>query len=232
MSEPQPEGEQQSKRRPQNGLLFLLLALLVGALFTLTAYLVRNNAFGDQSLTLLLIGGLSTFLVILAFLVLLFRTLGLTDSRFALALPEGSVRAIIALGLILLFAILVLTIYFSEHATTESGQIDGISAAQLAAIPLDQIKSSTRTADGTFSVIRIVPPTQSSQELAKQVVTTVGTLVIAISAFYFGSTIVASATGVEGNNPTGRSAQDTGTEGVRNKSGKAPEEKPGTADES
>ena len=204
------------KLRPVfTGLIMLLLAALVVGTFVLTAYLSGHNQYGDQQLTLLLIGGLVTFLVTLSVLVLLFKTWGLSDPRYALGLPEGSIRAILALALLLLFAILVLTIYFSENYTgDQTDPIEGITATQLAAIPVEQLQSSTRNPkDGTFTVRLLKQPNQSSRDLARQVVTTVSTLVIAISSFYFGSTVVAAATGNEGSTGAPANRRDGKTSG-------------------
>jgi len=84
-----------------------------------------------------------------------FHGLQLNDKTEALGLPRGSIRAFIAIALILIFAIM--SIYLYTAMSTGKG-------------------------------------TPASADLAKQLVTTVSTLVVAISAFYFGSNSVQTAT--------------------------------------
>src|SRR6266540_1456475 len=103
-------------------------------------------------------------LLVLGVLVLIFTRLGLTNPAFALGLPDGSIRAVIALILILVFFVIALYIY--------------ISVANPAA--------------------GAAPPSQDAIKLAQQILTTLSTLVVAISAFYFGATSVAQAAGVTG----------------------------------
>lgn len=94
-------------------------------------------------------------LLIIFFLVIippLYKTMGLSDLNYALGLPQGSVRAIIALSLILLFAI---------------------------------------TSNHLFNQIGV----GAKAEFAKQLLTTISTLVVAIVGFYFGTRAVATARG-------------------------------------
>src|SRR6266498_2382995 len=67
-----------------------------------------NRLYVAYSLPLLIVGGAVVFL-----LVLIFTRLGLTNPAFALGLPDGSIRAVIALILILVFFVIALYIYIS-----------------------------------------------------------------------------------------------------------------------
>jgi hypothetical protein len=87
-----------------------LVALGVAASLAIlgaTAY-IANRLYVAYSLPLLIIGGVVAFLLVIGVLVLIYRRLGLTDRRFALGLPEGSIRAVIALTLILVFFVIAL----------------------------------------------------------------------------------------------------------------------------
>lgn len=64
----------------------------------------RDSLYGDILFPLVLIAGLVALLAAISLLVFLLRSLGLEDRRFALGMPDGSIRAIIAVMLILLFA--------------------------------------------------------------------------------------------------------------------------------
>jgi hypothetical protein len=125
---------------------------------------MANRLYVAYSLPLLIVGGAVIFLLVLGVLVLIFTRLGLTNPAFALGLPDGSIRAVIALILILVFFVIALYIY--------------ISVANPAA--------------------GAAPPSQDAIKLAQQILTTLSTLVVAISAFYFGATSVAQAAGVTG----------------------------------
>jgi hypothetical protein len=115
---------------------------------------------GTQTLALplLLIAGIVIFLGALAALVVVFVRSGLSNRNYALGLPDGSIRAIIALSLILLFAILAVFLYIGQ---------------------------------GGFGTT--IQPTAAQTDIAKQLVTTLSTLVVAIASFYFGSTTVREA---------------------------------------
>jgi PASTA domain len=93
--------------------------------------------------------GLAYSLAIVATIVAAFAALRLTSPQKALGLPEGSIRAIIAITLILVFVIM--SIYLVERVYT-----DNLS-------------------------------TDEANNAATQLLATVGTLVAAVSAFYFGT---------------------------------------------
>jgi hypothetical protein len=120
------------------------------------------------ALPLLLIAGVVIFLNALAALVVIFVRNGLSNRNYALGLPDGSIRAIIALSLILLFAIMAVFLYIGQ---------------------------------GGFGTT--IQPTAAQTDIAKQLVTTLSTLVVAIASFYFGSTTVREAKKPEGEIPEG-----------------------------
>jgi hypothetical protein len=144
-------------------------------------------------------------LISLAFLAIAFSALDLSDRTQALGLPEGSIRALIALLLITLFVITSIFLYrqlrfpIKESITT---QYTGISEAQLAQIPPEEvvsIRAKTEGTEKTFDVDRRIPPieaSEASQRFAEQILTAVSTLVATVAAFYFGTRSVAVARGI------------------------------------
>jgi hypothetical protein len=94
-------------------------------------------------------------LAVISGIVAAFSALRLTDPRRALALPEGSIRAIIALVLVLIFV--VMAIYLVETVFVDDTNED-------------------------------------ARNVATQLLATVGTLVAAVAAFYFGSAAVTTGT--------------------------------------
>jgi hypothetical protein len=101
-------------------IIILIAVLLVGAILGASGWLLITNPKSGENaavvLPLLTIGGLLSLLIVLALVSVFFQTLGLANKEQALALPEGSVRAVIALGLIVLFAILAIYLYGSISA--------------------------------------------------------------------------------------------------------------------
>src|SRR5687767_11432897 len=81
--------------------LFIISLLLLAVI----AWLVWVRELGQAEilLTLLVIAGLVILLTALGGLVALLSGFGMQDGREALGLPQGSIRAVIALSLILIF---------------------------------------------------------------------------------------------------------------------------------
>lgn len=193
--ESSPDTGSSSKEWPTSGLI-VLFALLPTVILGATVGLVQVPTFPDQSLPLLLIGGITIFLVVICLVVLVFRRLDLHDESKPLGLPEGSIRAFIALSLILLFFMMSVFLYFDLARPARSVATD-LTPDQLAAIPGEQIIGSTKkTIDGNvlYDVERRIA-SGASEDIARQIVTTISTLVVAISAFYFGATVAQSERG-------------------------------------
>lgn len=135
---------------------FLPIGVLAAGVGIYAAMAGQGNAdTGEVRMAILLSAGVIGLLLALAVVAVFFHGLQLNDKTEALGLPRGSVRAVIAIALILIFAIMSIYLY-------------------------------TAMSEGT--------PSTESSDLAKQLVTTVSTLVVAISAFYFGSNSVQAAT--------------------------------------
>jgi hypothetical protein len=186
--------------------------------------------------TLVVIASVIGLLAVLMMTALAFSSVKLSDSTQALGLPEGSVRAVIALSLIVIFVIVV--VFLFGHMQKQLNRIEHLTLAQTNAIPgelvagkhseedledlkkkeaedlkkkadeirpqdSEEAKKARKEADkaakdadaakGLFTVDRYVEPTRGSEDFAKQIITTISTLVVSISAFYFGSTTAISA---------------------------------------
>jgi hypothetical protein len=146
----------------------------------------------DVGLPILAIGGVVMLLGTLALVSVAFSLFNLDDKSQALALPEGSIRAVIALSLIILFAIV--TVYF--YSTLSS---TGVSTATGLSVTLrdsflnsfkDQVVAVTpQTGDGPFTVYFRQGGNVAGADFAKQVLVLIGTLVTAVSSFYFASRV-------------------------------------------
>jgi hypothetical protein len=174
-------------------LLIVSIVLLGGSALLLAHYGLTNRP--EIVVTMVILVGIVVLLISIAAFVSLLHQFGLADGRFALGLPDGSVRAILALGLLLIFSMISVFLYW-DTAHPDLRQSLGITADQLAHIQKDAIVSILPGASPeTFNVETVISGSQAPQ-LGQQLVTILGTLVTAIAAFYFGATTVASATGV------------------------------------
>jgi TRAP-type C4-dicarboxylate transport system permease small subunit len=159
------------------------------------------------TLTVLLIAGVSGLVIVLSFMVAVFSALNLSQNSQALGLPEGSVRAIIAISLILIFSIQAVYLYGDLSRIQIETAV--VTRTQLEAIPIEQIISSAaleveemeelqvESDEKLFEVKRRIEKSEESTDFAKQVLTTVSTLVVAIAGFYFGTRAVSIARGEE-----------------------------------
>ena len=140
----------------------VIIVLVAGGFGLLISGLFPSESY-ELVLGLMIILGASVLTVLLFIMAAAFSSLNLSDSGQALGLPVGSVRAMIAFLLIIVWAIVSVSVF--RFVAFGSGTGPGPATA---ASP-DGIK------------------------LEQQLFTTMSTLVVAISAFYFGSSSVASA---------------------------------------
>jgi osmotically-inducible protein OsmY len=173
----------------------LLLAIVVGVLPLGIALLKHwHTDLPENTLTVVLITGTVAFLLSLALLVVVFQQLNLADSRFALGLPEGSIRAVIALLLILLFFILSVFLYSQTRQGANTTVLDPVPRATVNSIPAaDLIVVRPSTINKTMFHVERAVDTSASNDLAKQLLTTLSTLIVAVAAFYFGANSVQAA---------------------------------------
>jgi hypothetical protein len=152
---------------------------------------------------MLLLGSLLVFTTLV-------HLIDLSDPKSALGLPDGSVRALLALALLGLFAIMASSVLVNPPAH----QLKGIPESEINVlaqysnepdiywIPDKPINNQPLT----FTAM--INPTTHVDEFGKQMLTLVGTLMTAVISFYFGS--AASSPTAQGEtgaqpNPTGAS---------------------------
>lgn len=100
-------------------LTFVVLTAVPAAVVVGAVTLLRENGnlSPEYALPVILLVGLSGLLALLAMMVAVFDRFNLVRKEHALGLPQGSIQAVIALGLILIFAII--GVYL--HGTMEDG---------------------------------------------------------------------------------------------------------------
>jgi hypothetical protein len=189
--------------------IVIVALLLIGVIFGLRYLLV--GAAAEIGLPVLAIAGVVLLLATLALVSVAFSVFGLDDKSQALALPEGSIRAVIALSLIVLFAVLSVYLYGSL-SDARINSVAGLNAAQkanfIAALAREQVVAVTPdSGDGPFTVyFRDRNP--ASEDFAKQLLVLIGTLVTSVASFYFGTRAARSsdtARGLTRNTPQIRS---------------------------
>jgi hypothetical protein len=172
---------------------------LVYGLYWIVNEIGKNNLRSEIALPFLVVLGVLVIVLLLGLLSVAFSFRNMTDRGQALGLPEGSVRAVVALLLVVLFAILSISLYTSL-AQGNIDQITGLTAAQkdalFAKVPNEIVgiaPSDPQTKPPTYSVWHRAPENRASQDFAKQLLVMIGTLVTAVASFYFGTSSVASA---------------------------------------
>jgi hypothetical protein len=192
----------------------LLLVLLPSA--ALYFGIERIDGLPGTGLPVVALFGIMVLVGALALTSTLFRRLGLAWAGQPLALPPGSVRATIALALIVLFAIIAVSV---QHPTSKPYQMSGltldvknevlrdakfevhgvVSDPCATAAPAEQnllaVPGWTPTAvpcapaDQRFSMTVVPLPSASSLDLAKQLLGLIGNLMTMAVSFYFASRI-------------------------------------------
>jgi len=150
----------------------------------------------EIAIALVVILGALVLVLCVACLSIVLKRLALADRRYAMGLPEGSIRAILALMLVLLFGVVsVFLVGSAQRGGSEGRRIENLSTSQADAIPIDQILSrvETRAGSGLYNLVLVSAPNPGFDDLSKQLLTTLATLVVAIAAFYFGASTVTNA---------------------------------------
>ncbi len=175
---------------------------------------------GNAALPLVAIGGVVVLVLLLTAVATMFSILGLTDAKQALGLPEGSIRAVIALSLIVLFAILSIFLYqqassggplvtIAQMSGAERSQFikDHVNARDIQSVP---VPGKTDLFDVSY---RSANP--AGEDFAKQLLVLLGTLMTAVTSFYLGAGTVTSAVNKQkeasGEGATNAVAKVTGT---------------------
>ena len=189
---------------------FVSLALCIGALWPVIACLNGScsGAGPEVALPMLAIVGVLVLLLALALVAIAFHVFGLSDQRQALALPEGSVRAVIALSLIVLFAVVSIYLYVSLSASGGITQLNGVTRSEkdgiaakfanekidvLYVLPNGVVNRDPKSDKAAYTIGFRRTSNSTAEDLAKQLFVLIGTLVTAVSSFYFGAKTATSA---------------------------------------
>ena len=179
--------------------IWVAAALLVGL-----GSLLLSSRYPDTpeiQMALVIVIAIAALLMLLFVVAAGFSRLQLSDAKQPLGLPEGSIRAMIALILILIFIIFGIYLFRvvgegNLSGPREAGPIEMSGDETLARA--GDVARVEKLGDDRFNVwlersAWQRPVSQEGMRLSQQLITTVGTLVVAVAGFYFGSTAVTSA---------------------------------------
>jgi hypothetical protein len=166
--------------------------VLVGvALMAGLGYLLNSKNFANQQVeiqtSIVIILGVIALMLLLFVMAGGFKRLGLDARDQPLGLPEGSIRAMISLILILIFVMFGMFLYRSINSGSFSGPIPGLTADQVQKMTNVGIVEEDKKNRDLYQVWITTNTNQDAKSLAQQLITTIGTLVVAVSGFYFGS---------------------------------------------
>jgi hypothetical protein len=177
----------------------LTFLALIG--FLVIAGVLSNNSLGFAALA-----GVAIISVSLTALIILSRAVGITDTSAALGLPAGSIRALLALGLAIVFvAVASWTLggLFDPvgrqvaEVTLPSSEFDALKSRygedQYLIVQTQHPASNNAAPVSDFKVYLKRAVDQNLVDFAKQILTIIATVLVTIIGFYFGSNSTADA---------------------------------------
>ena len=204
-----------------NALLLIFSALFLIAAGVGVYYGFPTGNVNALTLSAVVLVGFASIVVLAATLAIVYQVLGLADLKQALALPEGSVRALIAFSLVLVFVCLAAFLYNSV-SSVELG-----SAAKATKVTREELKDLKTlfvvvsepakddkgapqyelklddkgaavpdTTKPLYNATYYARHNKDANDFAKQIFTTLATIFVSVISFYFGSSATASGVGV------------------------------------
>lgn len=198
-------------------------AIGAGILLVVSAFFFFNSkvfASDDEfvQMSSVVLFGLGLTVTLFAVLAIVFSFLKLDDPRMALGLPDGSIRALLAFSLVLIFVCLATFLYtrIDKDQCQNCGKVlAGLTEAQVndlkgsftvaaepardkAGTPLYQkIQGDGQTRDDLthplYNVTYYPKRNADAADFAKQIFTTLATIFVSVVSFYFGSSVTTSA---------------------------------------
>ncbi len=174
--------------------MFLVVVLIVVSLTGIGEWATLPDT-PEIQMGMVTVLALSVLIMLIYLMAAGFSSYRLSTPKHALGLPDGSIRALIALFLIVIFV--MVSVYLFRSISGRTGAVlPGLTAVQVAALGdrLADVAERRDTAGvAIYDVTLRAGVTPAGEQLALQLVTILGTLVTAVAAFYFGSAAVTSA---------------------------------------
>jgi hypothetical protein len=163
--------------------------------------------------------GLALTVVFMALLAIIYSVMGVEDARQALGLPEGSVRALLAFSLVLIFVCLAAFLFGEvnkNNQPVEGKTLTRVTGAELVDLKTNFVVASELAKDQTtgkvlyeqvvadgkatddvkrplYTATYYPKVNKDAEDFAKQIFTTLATVFVSVVSFYFGSSVTASA---------------------------------------
>ena len=180
---------------------------------------------GDHYIILsaIVLVGLALTVVFMALLGIIYSVMGAEDPKQALGLPEGSVRALLAFSLVLIFVCLAAFLFGEVNKNTQPAggkTLARVTGAELSDLKTNFVVASELAKDengklvyeqiadpkdqtGKTSIDDLKHPiytatyypkaNKDAEDFAKQIFTTLATIFVSVVSFYFGSSVTTSA---------------------------------------
>jgi len=184
------------------GLLLMAGFVLVSVIFA--AFVGLVNAYEAKiALPMLSIAGIVLLLICLTAVTYVFSRIGLQSRTEALGLPAGSIQSVIALSLIVLFAILSVFLFTSLGGSSSVREIRNLSLAdrndQMTRLGSSFAGWEQQTDPEKYTIFVRDPGREVQTDVGKQLIVLIGTLMTSAVGFYFGSR--ATVSGAAAVNP-------------------------------
>jgi hypothetical protein len=174
------------------GGLIVAVLIVLGSLIW-SVVVISGNPASTPEVQLGLVIVLAVFMLMALLFIMTagFVQFKLADPNQALGLPEGTIRALISLILIMLFVIIGIYLF---RTVGEGGVVTmrGMTGEQVTALGARVLTSTPVAGTNTFNVTVQSGLSDDGARLAQQLVTTIGTLVVAVAGFYFGTSATAA----------------------------------------
>jgi hypothetical protein len=197
--------------------------LLLGAAWAIWSRLPPATAPEQEHYILLshiVLGGLALTVVFMALLAIVYSVMGVEDPKQALGLPEGSVRALLAFSLVLIFVLLAAFLFGEvneNNQPVEGKTLTRVTQAELADLKTNFVVASEPAKDQTgkllyeqvatsggmapvddlrhplYTATYYPKANKDAEDFAKQIFTTLATVFVSVVSFYFGSSVTSSA---------------------------------------
>ena len=177
------KGQMSNDGKDTSCLTGLIIMVIIEAVAVIMLLIVPELGSDTLRLPLMVLFGIIAFLGALTIAASVLKLYNLANPMEALGLPNGSVRALIALSLILIFALMV--IFMANNLRTTSEYTYPVNSTV--------IYGDKNYTNPNGNITILLEPSAAAIDFSKQVLTTVSTLVVALAGFYFGTRSVAQA---------------------------------------
>lgn len=149
---------------------------------------ISNAGFVNVSLHFL---GLVAIVAATGYLAIQLKKSGLENHNYALGLPPGSVRALIALGLLFAFITTGLSLYHSIPVGMPERLIEGLSEKPTD-LPPNAFAVEKRVGENSIYEVWVTADPDFQQQFAMSILTVVSTALTTLTGFYFGNRAAAN----------------------------------------